>query len=219
MDGNRRWAKERGEETVLGHKRGAEVFEDTVRFVRDKGIPHATFYAFSSENWNRSEVEVSYLMDLFAEEIGKLEAKMNDPEDDEEKVRFRFVGDLGRFSEELREKIAVVEEKTSAHQKTTIWIALSYGGRDEIIAAVNTAVKNEQPVDESTFRTLLWTADMPDPDIVVRTGGQQRLSNFLTWQSVYSELVFIDTLWPDVTMPDLEAVLEAYQARQRNFGK
>lgn len=219
MDGNRRWAKDRGEETLVGHQRGADVFVDTVRFIRDQGIPHAVFYAFSSENWNRSPEEVNYLMDLFASQIELLHQKLSDPEESERKVRFRFIGDLQRFAPELQEKIRVVEAEGKEFTDTTVWIALSYGGRDEILNAVNQAVKDGTPVDENTFQSLLWTADMPDPDLIVRTGGQQRLSNFLTWQSVYSELVFLDQYWPDTTVENLKQVLDEYAHRQRNFGK
>lgn len=219
MDGNRRWAKAQGKETLQGHKRGSEVFADTVKFIRDQGILHTVFYAFSSENWNRSEEEVTYLMNLFSEQITKLQERINDPKESEQKVRFRFVGDLTRFSEELQKKIKEVEEVSAAYTATTVWIALSYGGRAEITQAVNEAIVKGESVTEESFQSLLWTAEMPDPDLIVRTGGQQRLSNFLTWQSVYSELVFLEKYWPDITVADMEEVLEAYHTRQRNFGK
>lgn len=219
MDGNRRWAKEQGLQTYAGHKKGAEVFTDIAKNVRDKRIPHAVFYAFSTENWNRPEAEVSYLMSLFQEALDDLEKKLN--EDSDLKVRLCIVGDREKFSPELQERINAIEAKSAAFSDadTTVWIALSYGGRAEIIAGVNRAIAAGEPVTEETFNQYLWTAQMPDPDIIIRTSGEKRISNFMTWKSVYSELFFTDTLWPDFTVEELDAILTAYQDRQRRKGK
>jgi undecaprenyl diphosphate synthase len=219
MDGNRRWAKDRKLSTQEGHRKGAEVGAKIIQFVRDAGIPHAIFYTFSSENWNRDEEEVSYLMDFFAEKLNELNEKINDENIIEKKVRYRFVGDMKKFTESFRNKIAKVESASEKYSDTTIWIALSYGGRDEITAAVNEAIKKGEEVTEKTFGDLLWTAGMSDPDLIIRTGGQQRLSNFLPWQSVYSELVFVDQFWPEMTSEMLSQILMDYKERQRNFGK
>lgn len=219
MDGNRRWAKDKGLPTLEGHRRGAKVFADTVRWIRDTGIPHAVFYAFSSENWNRSEEEVAYLVGLFEEQLSTLNEKLQNDGEGEQKVRFRFIGDLGQFSASLQQKMREIERESAQYDGTTIWIALSYGGRDEIVNAVNTAVeKGKQVADEHDFRSLLWSEELPDPDIILRTGGQKRLSNFMTWHSVYSELFFIDTLWPSFSTDELARVVGAYEGRVRNFG-
>lgn len=217
MDGNRRWAKAKNLPSLEGHRRGADVFFDVVRFVRDAEIPHAVFYAFSSENWNRSKREVTYLMNLFIERIDSLNETLENREA-KKKVRIRFIGDLEKFPDELQAKIKKVENDTSIYSDTTVWVALSYGGRAEIISAVNRAVQNNIIVNEHSFQSLLWSGEMPDTDVIVRTGGEKRLSNFMTWHSVYSELIFSDTLWPDVTKTLLEKVLSDYQLRKRNFG-
>ncbi len=217
MDGNRRWAKSRNLPTLEGHRRGADVFFDTLRFVRDAEIPNAVFYAFSSENWNRSKQEVEYLMNLFIERIDSFNETLENKEA-KKKIRVRFIGDLEKFPDKLQAKIKKVETDTSIYTDTTIWIALSYGGRAEIISGVNSAVQNHTIVDEHSFRSLLWSGEMPDTDVIVRTGGEKRLSNFMTWHSVYSELIFIDTLWPDVTKVVLEQVVADYKTRKRNFG-
>lgn len=219
MDGNRRWAKERRLETVEGHRKGSEVFAEVVEFIRDKSIPHAIFYSFSSENWQRDDEEVTYLLNLFAEKISELSEKLNKEEALDKKVRIRFVGDIGRFPDFLQKQIFQLEKETSEFTNSTIWIALSYGGRDEIVHAVNRAIEMGESVDEKTFERLLWTAGMPDPDLIIRTGGQQRLSNFLPWQSTYSELKFVDAYWPEVTSEMLDELLKEFAERQRNFGK
>ncbi len=219
MDGNRRWAKARMLPTLEGHKRGADAFFEIVKAVRDAHILHAVFYAFSSENWNRSEQEVNYLMTLFSERIDTLNTKLAQGDSIEEKVRFRFIGDLSRFGQDLQEKIQKVEEETASYTDTTIWIALSYGGRAEILSAVNRAVEQGVEVSESDFRALLWSAEMSDPDLIIRTGGEKRLSNFMTWHAVYSELLFTDLLWPDMNRDTFTELLAQYYERKRNFGK
>lgn len=213
MDGNRRWAKEQGLESLAGHARGQEVFQDFVGFVRDAGIPHAVFYAFSTENWQRKEEEVGYLMVLFSKVMEELLEKA-----EEGRVGVRFIGQRKDFSPELQFSMAKVEEKTAVYKDTTIWIALSYGGRAEILNAVNKAIRNGQELSEEGFSSLLWTAEMPDPDMIVRTSGEQRLSNFLTWSSVYSEFFFIDKHWPALTKSDFDGILGEYEKRERRKG-
>lgn len=217
MDGNRRWAKKKSLHLLEGHIRGAEVFKRTARWLRDHKIPHGVFYAFSTENWHRAEHEISYLMALFEEQLDKLTQELND--DEETKVKIRFIGNRTQFTPTLRKKMDDVEESSSVYTGTTVWIAVSYSGRGEITRAVNKAVENGKSVDENTFGALFESAEMPDPDIIVRTGGQQRLSNFLPWQSVYSELIFLDVYWPDLTGEHLEGVIHEYDRRVRNFGK
>jgi undecaprenyl diphosphate synthase len=219
MDGNRRWAKEHGLQANEGHKKGTETFNDIARAIRDRNIPHAVFFAFSTENWDRGEAEVSYLMDLFHEALDETEEKLND--DAERKVRLRIVGRREDFSVELQERIITMEAKSDEFPEvhTTIWIALSYGGRAEIIAGVNQAIAAGEPVTEATFNQYLWTAQMPDPDIIIRTSGEQRTSNFMTWKAVYSELFFTNTFWPAFTITELDAILMSYQDRRRRKGK
>lgn len=213
MDGNRRWAKEQGLPTLEGHQKGHDVFFDVVRFVREEGIAYAIFYAFSTENWNRSKSEVEYLMSLFSSVLNKLEEEL-----DKEKVVVRFIGRRKDFSLEIQEKMSELEEKSLRYSDTTIWIALSYGGRAEIVEAVNKAVHNGEKVTEESFAKLLHTAEMPDPDMIVRTSGEQRLSNFLPWQSVYSEFYFIEKHWPALTKDDFKDILSEYEKRERRKG-
>ena len=213
MDGNRRFAHEHNLPTLEGHRRGLDVFLDMVQFVREANIQHAVFYAFSTENWNRSKEEVAYLMTLFSQLFTQMAAEL-----EERQVHVRVIGRREDFSPELREKMHQLEEKSSRYTNTTIWIALSYGGRAEIIKAVNEAILNGVPVDESTFKQLLSTVDMPDPDMIVRTSGEQRLSNFLTWESVYSELYFMPKHWPALTKSDFNDILMEYGRRTRRYG-
>lgn len=219
MDGNRRWAKAQGLQTLEGHKKGAETFIDIAKAIRDKNIPHAVFFAFSTENWGRSEEEVAYLMDLFHLVLDDAQKQLN--EDKQRTVRLRIVGQREDFSLDLQERIKTLEAKNDEYEDvhTTIWIALSYGGRAEIIAGVNQAIAIGEPVTEATFNHYLWTDQMPEPDMIIRTSGEQRLSNFMTWKSVYSELFFTDTFWPAFTRSELDTILDSYQDRQRRKGK
>lgn len=224
MDGNRRWARSKEMPTLEGHRRGGSVFSDCVEWVRDAGIAHAVFYAFSTENWKRSDEEVKYLMDLFHETLDKVEQRMNDNDSGkkhDDKVRFRIIGRREDFSDKLQQRMIALEERSGQYKdaKTTVWIALSYGGRAEIVAAVNEAVKKGEEVTEESFENLLWTAQMPDPDIIIRTSGEQRLSNFVTWKSVYSELFFTDTFWPAFSKKEFLGIVESYSERQRRRGK
>lgn len=216
MDGNRRWAKEKGIPTLKGHRLGYQVFLDSMDWVCEAGISHAVYYAFSTENWMRDKTEVSYLMDLFREVLIKIEE-----EQVKRKTMVRIIGRREDFPEDIQKSMVKINENNDKYKdsKTTIWVALSYGGRAEIVEAVNKAVGNGEMVDEKKFGELLWTADMPDPDIIVRTGGEQRLSNFMTWKSVYSELYFMDKHWPALTKTDFEDILIEYEKRERRQGK
>jgi undecaprenyl diphosphate synthase len=214
MDGNRRFAKEGGLDPLSGHVSGKDKLIEVIRWTREVEIPHLVVYAFSTENWQRSEAEVSSLLNLFLSGIDELKTST------ESDFAVRFIGRRQDFSSELQVKMKELEETSAKNEvKVTVWIALSYGGRAEIVEAVNTAVKIGSEVTEESFSRLLWTADMPDPDLVVRTGGEERLSNFLPWQSVYSELHFTKTYWPAFTKEEFMSILEAYAARERRKGK
>ncbi len=214
LDGNRRWAKARGLPTFEGHRRGKEAVKTTTRLVQKKGIPHVVVYAFSTENWNRSEEEVSYLMGLFREL-----AKEELVELGREGVRIRFAGQRERFSKNLQEAMDSVEKDTAHNDSCTLWVCLSYGGHAEIVASVRAVVASGEEMTEEAIAKHLWTAGMPDPDIIIRPGGEKRLSGFLTWQSVYSELFFIDTFWPDFGEKELDAILVEFAERERRHGK
>jgi len=214
MDGNRRWAKEKGLPTLEGHRAGTEAVKTVVRAAGERGIKHLAVFAFSTENWQREPAEVSYLMGLFMEM-----AKLHAEELAQEGARTRFVGQRERFSPELQKAMDDIEQKTAHNDKITLWICLSYGGRAEIVAAAKALAAAGQEITEESLRGYFWSADMPDPDIIIRTGGEKRLSGFLLWQSAYSELFFIDKYWPDFGKEDLEAVLSEYAARERRMGK
>ncbi len=214
MDGNRRWALEQHEETVFGHEAGEEKFYEVAQWIKDEHIAHAVFYAFSSENWLRNQLEVNYLQQLFLRFTKRMLAEVHTWQ-----VRVRVFGDLSDFSPELKEAIAELMAESAVYETTTIWVALSYGGRAEIVAAVNKVLAVGQPVDETTFATHLATAGMPDPDLIIRTGGDMRLSNFLPWQTVYSELMFTQTYWPAFTKDEFMSMLTQYGDRKRRFGR
>lgn len=213
MDGNRRWAKARGLPKLEGHRTGANKLKDTVRFMCENGIKHLAVYAFSTENWDREPIEVSYLMDLFRELVRGELRKMG-----EEGVRIRFSGQRERFSSDLQQAIKDIEKETAGNDVITLWICLSYGGRAEIVMAANSAAARG-PITEETLEQNLWTDGMPEPDIIIRTGGEKRLSGFLPWQSVYSELFFSDTLWPDFTKEEFDSILAEFAQRERRHGK
>jgi len=217
MDGNRRFAKERGEPSFFGHEVGLKHFHEVCNWVKEKNIKHTVFYAFSTENWKRDKEEVEGLMRLFLELSEQLIANFKT---DEEKMRVRFIGQRGDFSEELQAVMNRLENESSQFDTNlTIWIALSYGGRAEILAGVNEAVRLGKEVDEASFKNLLWTAQMPDPDLIIRTGGDNRTSNFLTWGSVYSEWFFVKSYWPAFTKDEFTSILLEYGKRERRHGK
>lgn len=214
MDGNRRWANEQQLSSLDGHVAGKDVFRETVGWVREQHIPHAVYFAFSTENWRRSEAEVESLLELFMVMLTTMLSEVH-----ENKVRVRVIGERQSFSIELQKRIAELETVSEEYEGLTIWIALSYGGRAEILAATNAAIAAGQAVDEATFVQYMWSADMPDPDLIIRTGGEQRLSNFLPWQSVYTELIFTDTYWPAFTKAEFMRMLHIYEQRQRRQGR
>ena len=215
LDGNRRWAKDRGLSKLEGHRAGLRTFKNTVRFVRDRGVKHLIVYMFSTENWNREPAEVSYLMDLFrhvlADEIEHMQEKG---------VRVLCIGARERFSPELQALMRQAEERTAGNKELTLALCLSYGGRAEIVGAVNRAIAaGKKEVDEETFARYLWTVGIPDPDLIIRTSGEMRLSGFLPWQGVYSELFFTKTLWPDFTEAEFKSILEEFSRRDRRLGR
>jgi undecaprenyl diphosphate synthase len=210
MDGNARWATERGLNVLEGHRRGAQTLKQTVRDAVELDLRELTVYAFSTENWSRPRWEVEGLMAMFAELI-----ESETPELDEEGVRMRFIGRREGVSDELLERMAWAEEKTAANTRMTLFVAFNYGGRAEIVDA---ARRFDGEGDEDGFAKLLYAPEMNEPDILIRTSGERRLSNYLLWQSAYSELVFTDTLWPDFSKADLAAALEEFEARERRFG-
>jgi len=214
MDGNRRWAKEQGLESLSGHKAGEEKFYEVAQWVKEQKIANAVFYAFSTENWSRSFIEVTYLQAMFLEFTKRMLLEVDDWQ-----VRIRVFGNLLNFSQELKNSIHDLETNSAKYKKTTIWVALSYGGRAEIIEAIRAIIKEGRDVTEEEFSNYLWSAGMPDPDLIIRTGGEMRLSNFLPWQSVYSELIFTDTYWPAFTKTEFISMLDEYAKRQRRHGK
>lgn len=215
MDGNRRWAQNQGLNPFEGHRAGYNKLTEAVGWARSAGIPHLIVYAFSEENWRRTEEEVGHLMKLFRyfiEHEGKRLLA--------EGVRVRFVGDRARFSEDIQKGMERVESLTEKDFRITLYLAVSYGGRAEILAAANALIfENAEMVSEEDFAKKLWTYPMPDPDLIIRTGGEQRLSGFLPWQSVYSELFFIETLWPEFSQVEFERIVADFHTRERRYGK
>jgi undecaprenyl diphosphate synthase len=209
MDGNARWATERGLPVLEGHRIGAKTLKQTVRDAVKLELLELTVYAFSTENWTRPRWEVEGLMQMFAELI-----ESETPELDEEGVRMRFIGRREGVSDELRSRMNWAEEKTVDNDRMTLFVAFNYGGRAEIVDAA----RRFDGGDEDEFAKLLYAPEMNEPDILIRTSGERRLSNYLLWQSAYSELVFTDTLWPDFSEADLRAALEEFDARERRFG-
>lgn len=223
MDGNGRWAKKRGLERSEGHKAGAQTFRKIGEYCADVGIKYMTFYAFSTENWNRPKSEVMALMKLFKEYLNNGEERL--AENDIRQMRLRFIGERDGLPKDLLKLIEKAERETAKYSKVTVNIALNYGGRAEITHAVKeiaAKVKSgELSVDEiteSVVNNSIYTAGQPDPDIIVRPSGEYRLSNFMTWQSAYSEFWYSDVLWPDFTEEDVNKMLFEYQKRNRRFG-
>lgn len=213
MDGNRRWAKKQGLSTYDGHKAGFEKFKQVVEWAHKAGVKDLIFYAFSSENWKRGKEEVAGLLQLFmtATKERNLLKKNN--------IKIKFIGDRNLFPKKLQILLSNMEEYTKDYVKGTITIALSYGGRAEILQAVNKAIKEGKELEkEEDFASYLWTKDIPDPDLIIRTGGSMRISNFLPWQSVYSELYFSKTYWPDFKKQEFECILNEFNKTERRFG-
>jgi undecaprenyl diphosphate synthase len=216
MDGNRRWAQKQGVSSFEGHAQGYGALKEMIEAVYEAHIPHMVCYAFSTENWNRSKEEVEYLMKLLGQGIAEFPTMSRK---EGKHIRVRIIGERDRLSPELQRSIAEAENDKDDEVALTVWIALSYGGRAEIVDAVNRAISIGAPVTEETFATLLWTGEMPDPDIIIRTSGEKRISNFLLWKSAYSEFFFIDTLWPDFGKTEFQSILEQYAKRVRRIGK
>ncbi|MCR4334444.1 MAG: polyprenyl diphosphate synthase [Patescibacteria group bacterium] len=215
MDGNRRWAKEKGLPTFAGHKAGYDKLKETVRWAKGVGIKHIIAYAFSTENWKRPKEEVGYLMDLL-----RFFVKNEIEELKKENVHVRFIGELERLPEDIRKGIIEIEEKTK-NGTLTLAVAVSYGARNEIVNALKRIVR-ENKVDEITeenFDDFLWTSSIPNPDLVIRTSGEQRLSNFLLWQVAYSELFFTKTYWPNFSQEEFLKIIEQFSNRERRNGK
>ncbi len=216
MDGNGRWARRRGLPIAAGHRAGTRALRRTVEAAIDLGIETLTVYAFSTENWSRPREEVDTLMEIFAETI---EREL--PDLARQGVRTRFIGRRDRAPAELQERMAGLEEATSGNERLNLWIAFDYGGRAEIVEAARRLVDSgvdPREIDENVFAANLYVPDMPDPDLLIRTSGELRISNFLLWQLAYSELVFVETLWPDFGPRDLREALAAYARRRRRFG-
>ena len=220
MDGNGRWAKARGLPRVAGHKRGAEAVRRTVTGAAELGIQYLTLYGFSSENWKRPPAEIDDLMGLLRLYL------VNEIEDLHQKgVRLRVIGQRSRLQADIVRLIEHAEQHTAANRRLNLTVALSYGGRAEIAEAARRVAEEVRAgrldpaqVDERRFERFLYTSDMPDPDLLIRTSGEKRISNFLLWQCAYAELVFLDRLWPDFTRDDLEKAITEYHGRDRRYG-
>ena len=216
MDGNGRWAAARGLPVAEGHREGARALRRTVEAAIDLGIDSLAVYAFSTENWARPPDEVESIMELLDETIDR-----ELPDLAKQGVRTRFFGRRDRVPEVVRQKMAGLETETSGNERLQLWIAFDYGSRAELVDAVRALVRDGVPaenVSEASLGERLYAPTLPDPDLVIRTSGEKRLSNFLLWQSAYAELVFVDTLWPDFGEPDLRAALEEYAQRGRRYG-
>jgi undecaprenyl diphosphate synthase len=218
MDGNGRWAKKRLLPRVAGHRRGVETVRAVIRGCISRGIEHLTLFAFSSENWRRPPEEVSLLMQLFVVALEQEVAKLHENE-----VRFRVIGDISRFDARLRELVEQGERLTANNTRLTLTIAANYGGRWDILQAANRMLRERpelaQGFAEDDLVPYLCLADLPEPDLFIRTGGEKRISNFLLWQLAYTELYFTDTLWPDFDEQAFDAAIASFRARERRFGR
>lgn len=220
MDGNRRWAKAKGKNASYGHKEGAKTLENIVRYANKIGLEHITVYAFSTENWKRAEDEVSALMMLLQNYLDDYAKRA-----DTENIKVKILGDISKLSQGMQKSIQKCEERTKNNTGVTFNIALNYGGRDELLKAIKKIaeeVENKElsidDINEETVSNHLYTKGQPDPDLLIRTSGELRLSNFLPWQVVYSEFLFIDKNWPDFEEEDLDKAIIEYQRRTRKFG-
>ena len=219
MDGNGRWAKKRGLPRTAGHAAGAETFRTIATCCRDLGLDYLTVYAFSTENWKRPPQEVSAIMDLLERYLKESIEKM-----ERDHIRLAFLGDLSPLSEKLRELCARTEKISKGYSGFQANICLNYGGRDEILRAARAMARDcaagldPEDVEEADFARYLYTRDIPDPDLIIRPSGEVRISNFLLWQSAYSEFYFTHVLWPDFSKKELYRALESYQKRSRRFG-
>lgn len=220
MDGNGRWAKQRGKDRSEGHFAGMMALRETVKNAASAGVKWLTVYAFSTENWGRPQAEVDALMELVCKGV-----EMNTPELAAEGVRVQIIGERSRFSDQVKASLDRIEQQTAQGEVMTLVLALNYSSRSEITAAVQKLASrvaageiSAEQIDEQTISQALYTAAMPDPDLVIRTSGECRMSNFMMWQASYAELYFTDALWPDFNKEELDKALEAYAARDRRYG-
>jgi len=214
LDGNRRFAKQRGESVLKGHEYGAKVLEEVFDWVEELDVGEMTFYLFSLENFNRSKLEVSVLMKSIKRYLKRLE---KDRRVFEKKVKINFAGDLERFDSGLQGVMEEIMKKTKEHKDFVVNFCMGYSGRQEIVRAVKLCIEKGEEISEESIQKNLWIKN--NPDFIIRTGKQMRLSGFLPWQSVYSELIFLDKLWPEFTKGDLVGCIEEFKSRKRNFGK
>jgi undecaprenyl diphosphate synthase len=213
MDGNGRWATAHGVSVAEGHRAGSRALRPVVETAIDVGVESLAVYAFSTENWTRPGEEVEALMEIFGETIDRELVDLA-----KEGVRTRFVGRRDRAPDWLRAKLAELEAATATETRLNLWIAFDYGGRAELVEAARRIAESGEDVDEESFGRYLYAPEMPDPDLVIRTSGELRVSNFLLWQSAYAEFVFVDTLWPDFGPNEFRAAIEEYASRRRRFG-
>ncbi len=213
MDGNGRWAKKNKVSVAGGHKQGAEAAKALTKACLELGINYLTLYTFSSENWKRPEKEVKNILNLLKYYLGDEAEKLA-----KNGVAIKFVGDISAFSKDIQKRCDELENKTAKNKKLVVSIALNYGGRQEIIQAANKACKLGKKITEKAFSELLYTANTPDPDLLIRTGGDLRISNFLLWQCAYTEFYFTEILWPDFSKNELLRAVEDFSSRERRFG-
>ena len=220
MDGNGRWAKKRGLPRTAGHAAGAEAFRRTANYCRSIGVKYLTVYAFSTENWKRSQEEISGIMKLMGKYLKEALRDM-----DKNRVRFKVFGDISRLSPELQTLCLDAQEKSANYDDVQVNFCLNYGGRDELVRAAKAFAEDvaagkckPDALTEDMLSSYLYSADVPDPELIIRPSGEMRTSNFLLWQSAYSEYVFLNVLWPDFQPKDLDAAIEEYNRRNRRFG-
>lgn len=221
MDGNRRWAKRHNLPVAMGHRKGAETLTEIAKAVKNAGVRYMTVYAFSTENWGREKQEVDTLMELLRNYLNKgfKELQEND-------ARILFIGEKYMLADDIRAKMEQIERETAENKAITLCVALSYGSRQEIIHAVREIAERAaggeidvKQIDENSFSQYLYTKDIPDPDLVIRTSGEKRISNYLLWQIAYSEFYFSDTFWPDFSEKELKEIMDDYSKRERRYGK
>ena len=217
MDGNRRWAKQKNKESFEGHNAGYVVFKNFLNWSKELGVKTVYSYVFSEENWRRTENEVSFLLSLMKKVVFEEAENFI-----KEKVRVIFAGNISKFPKDIYEKMLEIQERTKENTDFNLVLCLSYGGRGEIVSAVNRFLEknsNTSFVTENDISENIYSSGLSDPDLIIRTSGEQRLSGFLPWQSIYSELFFTNTLWPDFTKEEFESILDQYTKRQRRMGK
>ncbi len=216
MDGNRRWAKKRNLLPMMGHRAGAEILKKTTSWCQEFNIKYLTVFCFSSENWQRPSREVNFLMDLIIQFFSQEKDWVK-----EQGIKIMISGSREKFSPKIRKMMEIFEQETEGNSGLTLNLALSYGGRDEIVHALRKIVhqSKKEEIDEDLINKNLWTAGLPDPDLIIRTGGEKRLSGFLIWQAAYAELYFSSKYWPDFDKKDFKEALAEYHQRQRRFGR